>query len=205
MKTDGPHTYAVVAGGRSQAAQDLGADPARGRVLVARPVARRRVAVADVRVATGQPASNSRASAANGCWRCCGRRTPTRSPGGTCGRERVQHGQHRGGADAGRQQQHRSLVVAEREGPSWSRDVDRGAGMRVGAQEAAGRAVGFLLDADAVVPVAGRAGQRITADDRRGVDIGRSRTVRNCPGNASGSGAPSREVHRTENTSLLSS
>jgi hypothetical protein len=74
-------------------------------------------------------------------------------------RKLVQHGLHRGDADARGDEQDRAGAVAQDEGAAGCRHVQDRAGSQVAVQVAAGRAVELLLDADPAG--AGGAGLRV--------------------------------------------
>lgn len=98
---------------------------------------------------------------------------PPHLAAGAVAGECVQHRQHGSGPDAGRQQDHRIVPGGQAEGTAGRRDVEVVAGAYVAAQAVAGHAVDFDFHADPVRSGARLAGQRVTADQRRRVPLGR--------------------------------
>ena len=91
---------------------------------------------------------------------------PPDLPVGVLRRQRVEHGQHRSGADAGADQQNGRLRLVEDEGAARCSDLELVADGKPVVQVAAGGAVGLVLDGDAVVVGAGWAGEGVVAEHR---------------------------------------
>ena len=86
--------------------------------------------------------------------------------------QRLKHGEDRRGTDAGAEQEHRRVGVVEDEGAARGGDLELVADVEAGVKVAAGGAVRFALDGDAVVAGAGRTGQGVVAEHRRRVAAG---------------------------------
>ena len=87
---------------------------------------------------------------------------PPHRPRAPLARQRVEHRQHRGRADAGADQHDRPRAGAQGEGAARSGRVDRVADGGVLVQVAAGGAL--ALDADPVAVLAGDVRERVAAD-----------------------------------------
>ena len=125
---------------------------------------------------------------------------PPDLPVGMLLRQGVEHGHDRRGADAGADQQHGRMGPVEDEGAARRCDIELIADGEPGVEIAAGAAVGFPLDGDAVMAGAGRSRQRVVAEhDRSWI-----RSVRYWPGRAAGSAAPPGSSSRIEITESLS-
>ena len=91
---------------------------------------------------------------------------PPDLPIGVLLRQRVEHGEDRGGADAGADQQDRRVGPVEDEGAARRGDVELVADGEPGVQIAAGGAVVLALDGDPVVAGVGRSGEGVVAEHR---------------------------------------
>jgi hypothetical protein len=80
--------------------------------------------------------------------------------------KRLEHGEDRGGADAGADQQYRRVGSVEDERASRSSDIELSADVEAGMQIATGRPVGFALDADPVVAGIGRSRKGVVPQQR---------------------------------------
>src|SRR5437764_11871857 len=128
------------------------------------PVFRTRRAIADMAVAAGQSLEEGA--------RLCGERMltavagsvhppdlPLRGPGGQC----MEHGEYRGCAHAGTQQDNGSVAWPQREAAAWCACVQDVANPDLSLDVGPRRAVGVQLDAQPIAIVAWLARQRITA------------------------------------------
>ena len=135
MNGAGPQRYASASRGGSSSASSDGGEPARAVEVAALDVVGAGAAVADVACArSGATASSARASAANGVVAAAARAVqPPDLALGVLLRQRVQHGEHRRGADAGADQQHRRVGVGvEDEGAARRGDLEPVADARGG-------------------------------------------------------------------------
>ena len=81
-------------------------------------------------------------------------------------RQRLEHGEHRRGADPGADQQDRGIGSIQDERAPWRGDVDAVADGEPGVQVAAGGAVVLALDGDPVGGGTGQSGHRVVAQQR---------------------------------------
>src|SRR5436190_13405181 len=81
-------------------------------------------------------------------------------------RQCLKHGENRGGADPGTDQQHGSTRPVQDEGAAWCCDVELVADGQPGVEIAAGGAVVFALDRNPVVAGVRRSGERVVAEQR---------------------------------------
>ena len=165
MNEVGPHRYASASrGGSSSASSDAVSRPALSKsrlAVVGRDGCSRRGRARSAARRGGPRLGGERVVAAAACAV-----QPPDLPVGMLLRERVQHGEHRGGADPGADQQDGGVATVEDEGAARRCDVESVADGEPGVQVAAGRAVGLALDGDPVVAGVGRSGQGVVAEQR---------------------------------------